>query len=183
MPLNLQDLSRAMSHALRHQPWLYELELDDEGWTTVSSLLSALQQKRSKWARITSEDFHSVLRHSAKRRFEINDDKIRALYGHSVPQRLKKRISTPPEFLFHGTDPAVLPRIMEFGLQPMNRQYVHLSTDTTTALEVGRRKSDKPTILEVNALEAHKTGVRFCEGNEIVWLADQVPVSFIRPHS
>lgn len=31
---DLPKLSRAVSHALRHEPWLYELELDGEGWTT-----------------------------------------------------------------------------------------------------------------------------------------------------
>ena len=25
-------LSRVVSHALRHEPWLYELELDEDGW-------------------------------------------------------------------------------------------------------------------------------------------------------
>ena len=33
--MNVVELSRAVSHALRHQPWLYELELDDEGWVQV----------------------------------------------------------------------------------------------------------------------------------------------------
>ena len=26
------NLSRAVSHALRHEPWLYELEFDEGGW-------------------------------------------------------------------------------------------------------------------------------------------------------
>ena len=30
MTLNDVDLNRAVSHALRQEPWLYELELDDE---------------------------------------------------------------------------------------------------------------------------------------------------------
>jgi putative RNA 2'-phosphotransferase len=25
------ELNKAVSHALRHEPWLYKLELDDEG--------------------------------------------------------------------------------------------------------------------------------------------------------
>ena len=31
------DLSEAVSHALRHEPWLYELELDDAGWAPVDA--------------------------------------------------------------------------------------------------------------------------------------------------
>lgn len=37
MTLSDGDLSRAVSHALRHEPWLYEIEVDEEvgtwpGW-------------------------------------------------------------------------------------------------------------------------------------------------------
>ncbi len=39
---DLNNLSRAASHALRHEPWLYELELDEEGWADVLPLLTAL---------------------------------------------------------------------------------------------------------------------------------------------
>jgi hypothetical protein len=43
----LGDLSRAVSHALRHEPWLYELELDAEGWASVKSVLIALGKQRA----------------------------------------------------------------------------------------------------------------------------------------
>jgi putative RNA 2'-phosphotransferase len=62
---------------------------------------------------------------------------------------------------------------------PMGRQYVHLSVDEATAVEVGRRKAGKPNIIIVMALEAHEKGIRFYEGNEKVWLADLVPPEFI----
>jgi len=39
------ELSKAVSHALRHEPWLYEPELDDEGWTPVDALVEALSQE------------------------------------------------------------------------------------------------------------------------------------------
>jgi hypothetical protein len=39
------ELSKAVSHALRHEPWLYELELDDAGWTPVDALVNALSQE------------------------------------------------------------------------------------------------------------------------------------------
>ncbi|NTW40943.1 MAG: RNA 2'-phosphotransferase, partial [Cellulomonadaceae bacterium] len=39
----MADLSRVVSHALRHEPWLYELELDEAGWVSVQSLVEALR--------------------------------------------------------------------------------------------------------------------------------------------
>lgn len=41
MQAGLSELSRVVSHALRHEPWLYELELDDAGWVSVDELLTA----------------------------------------------------------------------------------------------------------------------------------------------
>lgn len=32
-------LSKEISYALRHAPWEYELELDDEGWVDIEQLL------------------------------------------------------------------------------------------------------------------------------------------------
>lgn len=36
-------LSKEVSYALRHAPWEYELELDDEGWVDIMQLLFSLQ--------------------------------------------------------------------------------------------------------------------------------------------
>jgi putative RNA 2'-phosphotransferase len=111
------------------------------------------------------------------------DGRIRALYGRSVPGRLARTPSTPPERLYHGTSPKVLEAIRQNGLQPMARQmarqYVHLSNNLADALEVGRRNHPQPVLLIVNAAEAAKAGVAFYVGNEEVWLADRMPSPFI----
>jgi putative RNA 2'-phosphotransferase len=46
------DLSRLVSHALRHQPWLYELELDDEGWVPIDQLIEAICVQGGEWASV-----------------------------------------------------------------------------------------------------------------------------------
>jgi len=91
---DLTALSRTMSHALRHEPWLYELELelDAEGWTPVEALLAALRAERKDWKDLAAEDFAEVIRTSSKRRYEMADGRIRALYGHSVPGKLARTI-------------------------------------------------------------------------------------------
>jgi len=177
--IDLRSVSRTSSHALRHEPWLYELELDDEGWTSIESLLSALKKDRHEWTELNANHLAEIIATSAERRFEIQGDRIRALYGHSLEGKLKKIPAAPPEILFHGTNPAVLPNIETTGLLPMARQYVHLSIDEDTAREVGRRKCRKPIILRIRTREAAASGVHFYEGNDKVWLADGVPPAFI----
>lgn len=172
-------LSRTVAHALRHEPWLYELELDEEGWAPLGQLVAALRRDRARWRALDRGDLEEMIRRSDKRRYEIRGDRIRALYGHSLPGRLEKEPARPPPLLYHGTDPAALPSIRGEGLRPMGRQYVHLSGDLATARQVGRRKAEDPAILRVEAGRAHGDGVAFYAGNERVWLADRVPPGYL----
>lgn len=177
--INLVRLSKTISHALRHAPWLYELELDEEGWTPVADLLTGLRRHRRVWRDLTEEDLRAVMARPGKKRFEIRESKIRALYGHSIDMKIQKQPAVPPRRLYHGTAPETAAVIASEGLKPMNRQYVHLSADKQTAREVGRRKARNPVILAIRAVEAHEAGIPFYHGNEIVWLADEVPPTFI----
>lgn len=174
-----ERLSRLVSHALRHEPWLYELELDEEGWVPVEALLDAIHEQGSQWSQVNGDDLTRMIASSAKRRHEIDGERIRALYGHSVPGRVLKIEADPPSQLFHGTSPKTWAAIQRGGLRPMGRQYVHLSIDVATAEQVGRRKSATPVILVVQAGRAHAAGARFWRGNDLVWLADYVPSSVI----
>jgi putative RNA 2'-phosphotransferase len=176
---DLTVLSRTVSHALRHEPWLYELELDSEGWVSIETLLIALQHETKRWKNLSESDLAQMIASSDKQRHEISNGRIRALYGHSVPEKLQKTEAVPPEVLFHGTYPEAIAQIRQQGLKPMNRQYVHLSTDRETAQQVGQRKAAVPIILKIDALHAHKNGVKLYAGNTIVWLADEVLPEFI----
>jgi putative RNA 2'-phosphotransferase len=164
-------LSKTMSHALRHEPWLYELELDEEGWTPVADLLAALGVSREQLA--------DVVRDNPKQRFELAGDRIRARYGHSVPGRIVRTPGVPPALLFHGTAASVADRIRREGLAPMRRQYVHLSVTMEMAESVGRRKGERVTVLTIDTPAARAAGVEFLRGNEFVWLVDHVPAAFL----
>ncbi len=126
-----------------------------------------------------SDDLGRMIRSSKKRRYEMAGGRIRALYGHSVPERIVREEAFPPELLFHGTSPAAWRSIRNEGLRPMRRQYVHLSSDPNTAEQVGRRRSTEPVVLRVRAGDAGRAGVTFWRGNEAVWLTRNVPARYI----
>jgi putative RNA 2'-phosphotransferase len=174
-----EKVSKVVAHALRHEPWLYELELDEAGWVPVSDLLGALHERGSSWEYLGPQDLIDMIGASAKRRYEIDGDRIRALYGHSLPGRLEKVAAEPPGVLFHGTSPRAWQTIRIEGMAPMRRQYVHLSVDVDMAVQVGRRKARPPIVIRVRAGEAADRGVRFYRGNELVWLADTIPARFL----
>lgn len=171
--MNDVDLSKEISYALRHAPWEYELEMDEEGWVPIEQLLDALHRKND-WKSITQEDIQQMIDISEKKRHEIVGNRIRAFYGHSIPMKISKIQSKPPEILYHGTARRFMESIMKNGLSPQSRQYVHLSQDVETAQNVGKRHDDKPCILCIDSLRAWNDGISFYYGNEKVWLADTV---------
>ena len=172
--MEYERLSRTLAHALRHEPWAYELVVDEEGWASLPVLLDALR-RRSRWRGLDREDIREMQSRAEKRRYEIRGDRIRALYGHSLPGTLAREEAPPPDRLWHGTSPAAADSILEEGLRPMDRQHVHLSVDRPTAREVGRRKAEDPVLLSVHAAGAHRGGVAFYRGNDRVWLAERIP--------
>ena len=171
-------LGKEISYALRHAPWEYELELDENGWVDVEQLIISLREDK-KWANIGIGDITKSLEFSDKKRHEIKDGRIRALYGHSIPQKIVKVPEEPPEVLYHGTARRFLEAIMTNGLLPKGRQYVHLSSDTDTAAQVGKRRDEKPTLLNIHAKRAWSDGVKFYHGNETIWLADKIDMKYI----
>ncbi len=172
-------LSKTISVALRHHPEAFGLELDSEGWVDVDNLLAALRSRRREWRNLCQDDLVAMMKAASKQRYEIREDRIRALYGHSVADRIEKTPAEPPETLYHGTDPGSAKIIIAEGLKPMARQYVHHSTDLATARLVGYRKSAHPVLLKVRALDAHRTGIGFYLGNEDIWLSDAIPPQFV----
>ncbi|MBN1427988.1 MAG: RNA 2'-phosphotransferase [Anaerolineae bacterium] len=179
MKPELVRLSRTIAKALRHSPWLFELEIDEEGWTAIDDLLESLRKARREWRNLTEADLIEMNAQSEKKRYEIQNGKIRAYYGHSLPGKLKKTPAEPPETLYHGTTDEALADIQTSGLKPMSRQYVHLSTDKETATLVAQRKKGRIVILTIQSGEAHRSGVKFYLGNEMVWLSDAIPVEHI----
>ncbi len=173
-------LSKEVSYALRHAPWEYELELDENGFVSIEQLLNSLNSSNEYDRLITKEDLEYIIEHSDKKRHEIIGDNIRALYGHSVPKKLEKTKGTPPDVLYHGTAKRFLDSIMTHGLLPMKRQYVHLSVDTDMATIVGKRRDSNPIILVIDSKSAYKDGIIFYVGNDKVWLCDNLPAKYIK---
>lgn len=53
--MNYSELSKEVSYALRHAPWEYELEMDENGGVSLEQLLFSLHQT-PKWDDITKEE-------------------------------------------------------------------------------------------------------------------------------
>jgi putative RNA 2'-phosphotransferase len=178
MPDPFVRLSRTIAHALRHHPERYDLELDGDGWMPLERLLMGFARD-AQWSGLSTDDIHAMMAAAGKQRYEILDGQIRAVYGHSLPSKIKHPAAEPPDHLYHGTARGAAAKIRHEGLKPMRRQYVHLSTDTATAAMVAGRRTENPVVITVRAREAHRHGIVFHICNPQVWLAEKVGAAYL----
>lgn len=178
MPSDSTKLSKTISHALRHEPQLYNLQLDNEGWVQLFQLVDSLRDKG--WKDLQQEDIITIIEKSEKKRFQILDNKIRAYYGHSIDEKIIKQQKVPPDVLYHGTSAGNIDSITSKGLLPMDRQYVHLSEDRTTAEIVARRRKNIVImILTIHARQANDSGIAFYKEENGIWLSEPIPSRYI----
>jgi putative RNA 2'-phosphotransferase len=170
------QLSKTVSHALRHEPQSYNIKLDREGWVSIFELVQAL---KNKGFNIEQEDIVQMVEKSEKKRHQISNGRIRAYYGHSTNEKIVKQPQSPPDTLYHGTIANNLSDIMLHGLLPMERQYVHLSTDEETAKLVANRRKGEIVILKIKAQEAYKNGILFYKEENNIWLSEPIPSKYI----
>ena len=178
--INSNKLSKIISHALRHEPEKYCIVLDQDGWVDINSLLKGIQENVEEFKSIDLDDIFNAINSSKKRRHEIKEMRIRAIYGHSTEIEMNYIECIPPNILYHGTSKEASQLILSDGLRPMQRKYVHLSTNLHTAYEVGKRKEKNPIILSINAQKASSSGIVFYSANEDTLLAEYVPPKFIK---
>ena len=171
-------ISKFLSFVLRHHPESIGVELDENGWANVDLLI---QKSNAHGVKLSIELLNHIVETNNKKRFAFNEalDQIRASQGHSVEVELGYNPQIPPEILFHGTGIKSVDSIMRSGLERRERQYVHLSRDVATAIEVGKRHG-KPFVFEVLAGEMNKNNFTFYLSDNGVWLTEFVPLEYLR---
>lgn len=172
----LVKLSKRLSYLLRHHPEKLDLDLDREGFTTIT--LPELARRMGT----TEEVLRRVVATDPKERFTIRDGRIRANYGHSIPvgrtmyeDRAPARGDELPDVLYHGTAPGNVDQIMRQGLRSRGRQLVHLSTSAEWARTVGSRHARAPVVIRIDVPEALRRGVRMWPTGPATVLATDVP--------
>jgi len=167
--VNTVELSKRISHTLRHDPASAGVTLDSRGALPLETLAKALRVSVAEVCRVARED--------SKQRFIIEGDLIRAAQGHSFPVEGVLQIpEVIPEILYHGTKERFLKGIFEKGLIPNGRQYVHLSGDRATAEIVAKRRRGASVILEITTRTLREAGHVIGQAANGVWLTDHVPV-------
>lgn len=170
-------LGRFLSLVLRHNPAAAYITVDEHGWADVSDLLAGC---RRAGRALSMADLERIVRENSKQRYSFNRDhtKIRANQGHSLPVDVELQEVEPPDILYHGTATRFLEGIRVDGITRQSRQYVHLSGDEVTALNVGARHG-RPVVIPIDAAAMVRDGYVFYRSENGVWLCHEVPWKYV----
>lgn len=166
------SLTRFICRALRHTPSQFGLTLDANGWTELDPLIEVARRCRPEWVLLDRQCLEQLIAARHHDRLEISGGRIRAVYGHSVPNVHTGTPGIPPNPLFHGTKTCWLREIFSYGLRPMDRTFVHLTTDFKYAKRVADKTGELSVVLAIDTELARKNSVRFLRASRHVW---QVP--------
>jgi len=167
-------VSKYMSYLLRHNP--ENLKIDKHGFVNLDQLIEKIKERFQVDKNLVLE----IVEEGDRKRFEIVEDKIRALYGHTINVELELEEDKVVRVLYHGTTPNAASEILRVGLKPMRRKWVHLSPTIEIAREVSLRRTRKPVILEINAEAARRNGVKFYKASDRVYLCRNLPPKYVK---
>ena len=175
-------LLKMLCYPLRHEPWQFGLELTDEGFSSLEALVKVVCLRLHGFSEEPAEPVKQTICQLDPERFEVrgegSDALIRARYGHSFPVPRLGEVAAPPEVLYHGTSEESAVMIKKNGLLPVDRYFLHLTTDRDYAVRVGTAKG-RVFLWQVNAGEAFAEGIAFRRATPHVWLTSHVPARFL----
>ena len=170
-----------LAFLLRHGGPAHGVSVDRDGWARLTDVARALRPRCRRLrapASAASRTFSGSGRRAGSR---CRSGRIRALYGHTLPDVVAARPASAPTRLFHGTNADAEPRIRSDGLRPMLRGHVHLTSDLGYAVQVASAAGASWVVLRVRCAEAEGSGVGFLTTAGHVWLSDAIGPEFIDP--
>lgn len=175
-----ENLSKALSYGLRHNPKVWGIRLDKNGFAPLEAVLRGLRAQE-KYSDVTLDDITRVVSTCPKQRYELVGNRIRARYGHSAV-RIQLPEGEPPEILYHGTNAVAMEEIKKTGLKEMGRKDVHLTENTnldfaiqSASRRLGGLEDKNVYLLAVNTAYARMLGAKFYDAKNGTWLSDPIP--------
>lgn len=172
-----QKLSVFISLILRHKPEVIGLTLDDEGYLEVNKLIEKINESGRE---IDLKILNEIVVTDNKKRYSFNEDKtkIRANQGHSIPVNLSLKKAVPKGPLYHGSSEKSKELIAQLGLIKGSRNYVHLSENLETAIQVGSRRG-KPIVYQIDYNKMLEDNFELWISENNVWLSNDIPPKYL----
>jgi putative RNA 2'-phosphotransferase len=174
----LNSVGRILAGILRHFPEKFDLDMDLNGWVDVRDAAEEIRRRKRNlhWLRV--HHLRSIAETDPKGRYQVESNRIRATYGHSVDVELDHPSHDVPPSLFYPSTPEEIDILLENGITPTDRRYVHLSKTYQDAFTAGIHRTEDPIILEIDAAAALLADVYIGQAGPTVFVTRGVPPDF-----
>ncbi len=178
----IKNLGKTTAGILRHFPDKYGLDMDNRGWVDVEHYVKSLRNRQKRFHWLRQYHIRALAATDPKGRYQIENEHIRATYGHSIDVDLDLPSEDIPDTLFIPTTSKEADLLLEGGIKPSDRTYVHLSGTYESAVEAGSVRTDEPVILKVDAKKALDEGETIMKAGKEVYIAKEVPAEYLSKH-
>lgn len=170
--MKTHNLAQFMLYVLGHRPDEFGLLPDEEGFIPYKELLWALHEEPG-WGYVRKGHINEVLLSPDGHRFKAREDMIRAL-DRRWHFDLESPAKNLPTTLFVGVRRRAHRNVMEKGLASAHGKYIVLSPDRDMAMRIGRRRDQKPVLLEISTRSVSEAGIAPKPFGDL-FIANQVP--------
>ena len=171
------SLGRILALVLRHAPEKFDVDMDINGWVATRDLSNAIANSRRHLHWVRAWHFEAIANADEKGRWQVENEMIRATYGHSIEIELDLPTDDIPDALYWPCEQGEVDSLLQFGILSGSRKHIHLSLTIANALEAGRVRIDRPAILEVDTIRAIAEGHTIFRAGTTVFLTEEVPPS------
>jgi putative RNA 2'-phosphotransferase len=172
--IKVDSLSRLLVYILGHRPDEFGLVPDSDGFVSYKELLWAIHEEPG-WGYVRQGHINEVLLAKDRILFETAGDRIKVRERRWVLDLGTPSLS-PPKILYTPIRRRAHAHVMEKGLK--GDGFLALSSDQDLVLRIGRRKDQKPVLLEIMTEPAMEHGVLFYAFGDL-FLATEIPARFI----
>lgn len=174
--IKIENLSRFLIYILAHRPDEFGLVPDREGFVKYKELLQAIHEEPG-WSYVRQSNINEVLLGKDRPLFQVEHNRIRAL-ERKWRLDLVTPVKAPPSVLYIAVRRKAHPVVMEKGLNSHEGRFLVLSSAKNMAMRIGKRRDQKPVLLEVMAGTAEKQKIPFYVFGDL-FISPQIPARFI----
>lgn len=176
----IKNLGKTTAGILRHFPDKYGLDIDKQGWVDLEHYVKSLRNRQKRFHWLRQYHIKALVATDKKGRYQIEDNKLRATYGHSIDVEMKDLPKDDiSDILYVPTTEKEAELLLESGIKPSDRTYVHLSATYESAVEAGSVRSENPVILEFDAKQATEDGYEVMKAGKRVYITKEIKPEYL----
>ena len=173
------SLGRILALVLRHAPEKFGVDMDINGWVNARELSEAIGKQRRHYHWLRAWHFEAIANADEKGRYQVENEMMRATYGHSIELDLDLPTDDIPEVLYYPCETEQVETLLEYGITAGDRKNVHLSRSIRNAMDAGHVRIHRPAIVEVDTARAIADGHTIYRAGTTVFLTDEVPGEYL----